>query len=732
MYSGDPYGCTVLPFVRGVSGESYQLRHRDLGVSKVSRAAIRPTEPGSPTAAGDRRLGARWRLRDLRGRDRWFAITISVLVLVPFAVALVRGFRDGWVPSGDQANIAIRSLDVFSRHPPLTGLPSTSVLYGSNTFTNHPGPIEFYLLAVPVRVLGASIGSFLGSAAINGAFVFIALWVFLRRLGVAAMCWAGLLLLVVLWSAGSAVLTDPVSSNMTMYSLLCTAVIAWALIDGDLALLPLGAFVASYAAQQHLAAGFIVLVVIGAALVIVSVQAVLRVRRGDIAAKRSVLRWSGAAACVAAMCWAPVIYDQLTRRPGNLSAIVRFARDNARPALGLKSGVEQVVRVLTPPTVIGRTDTPGTFLLTPPGALRFVLAVAIVGALGLLAWRGWRRAPAAARLALVALLLVAAGVVNGSKVPQGSESARINLYRWSYGAAFVTFAALGIGLVLVLGRFTRRRSFAGLASRFGVPALLLAAALVAGSTIFVQGTDDHSAARNAFQAEASIANAVLNRIDRHRPVLVVEQGVDATLIIGPYVILRLLEAGVHVQIAPTNVAAFAPSIARQYLIAAYGYDRAYQPRSRPSTVVITSGKAQRASAPGSLVAVEPLAPRRTKRFDGLLAERTALLDQLAAQARDRLVELAPNADALLERVPTQLERFAVHVLFASLPTDPRTALLSDDFLRFVLAGGLRSPALDPNLVRRLIALPPAEFLGLGGGEQVEVRLLRPDRSVRTG
>src|SRR5205085_8106327 len=116
----------------------------------------------------------------------------------------------------------------------------------------------FYLLAVPLRVLGMSAGPLLTAAAINAAFGLIALWVFFRRLGLTAMLWAGVLLLAVMWSGGTAVLTDTLSSNMTMYSVLCTAVLAWALIDGDIRLLPLAAFVASYAAQQHLAAGLIV------------------------------------------------------------------------------------------------------------------------------------------------------------------------------------------------------------------------------------------------------------------------------------------------------------------------------------------------------------------------------------------------------------------------------------------------------------------------------------------
>ena len=91
------------------------------------------------------------RVRDYHGRDRALILGVFVLTLVPFVVALVRARQDGWVPSGDEANIATRSLDVFSRHPPLTGLPTTSYLTGSGIFTDHPGPIEFYLLAVPLR-----------------------------------------------------------------------------------------------------------------------------------------------------------------------------------------------------------------------------------------------------------------------------------------------------------------------------------------------------------------------------------------------------------------------------------------------------------------------------------------------------------------------------------------------------------------------------------------------------
>ena len=40
---------------------------------------------------------------------------LLVLVVAPFVVAIVRALRDGWVPSGDESNIATRALDVFSQ-----------------------------------------------------------------------------------------------------------------------------------------------------------------------------------------------------------------------------------------------------------------------------------------------------------------------------------------------------------------------------------------------------------------------------------------------------------------------------------------------------------------------------------------------------------------------------------------------------------------------------------------
>jgi hypothetical protein len=648
---------------------------------------------------------ARRRLRDLRGRDLFLATGLLVVVLVPFAVALVRAVRDGWVPSGDEANIVTRAYDVFSRHPPLTGLASTSRLYGDKISANHPGPIEFYLIAVPLRVLGNSAGPLLTAAAINATFALIALWVFFRRLGLTAMLWAGVMMLAVLWSGGTSVLTDTLSSNMTMYALLCTAVLAWALVDGDLRLLPLAAVVASYTAQQHLAAGLIVVVLTVAVVIALAVQIVPRVRRGDTSIAKVTLRWSGAALVVSAVCWAPVAIDEVKDHPGNLTEIVRFARDNTRPTLGFKSGVYQALHAITPPTILGRTDTQGYFFLPHASASSYAVGFLIVAALAAIVWTARARTPSLSRLAIVALVLLVAGVINGGNVPASIEVFRVNLYRWTWAAAFMTWTTIGIALVFLADAAFGGRSLARPVQRFGprfaAPALLVVAALIATTTVFVGGRDDHNREAPGFALEKRVAAIVLSRLDRRHPVVVVTHGFAAGLSVGPYVILRLVEAGVQVEVPAT-------------LNTTYGNARVYRPDSDPYALIISSAPTKPGTEPGALIANQFFS-----------AERSRLLDELAAAAGGRKVELAPGARELIDRTYKGRLRTYVDGLLTRFPTDPRAVLAQPTFLTFIATGMISLPTLDKKEAQRLLELP-ADQNTISGDEQVQIHVLTSD------
>ena len=641
----------------------------------MSRAADRVVAD-EPVDDPDGWARARYRLRDLRGADPGLAFGLLVVLLVPFAVSLVRAFHAGWVPDGDVANIATRSLDVFSRHPPLTGLPSTSSLYGTKIPTNHPGPIEFYLLAIPVRAFGMTAGPLFTAAAINASFVLIAAYAFFRRLGSTAMLWAGVLLAAVMLTGGTVVLTDPLSSSMTMYSLVATSVLAWAVIDGDLPLLPLTAFVASYAAQQHLAAGLIVLLVAAFVFAAVAFRTVRRVRAGDTGAKRAAIGWTAAAVAVAGVCWTPVIVDEVTGHPGNLTAIVRFARDGTRPKLGLTSGFHQALDAVAPPSILGRTSSTGLYFLHTPGT-RIGLGLLVVLALAGLGWKLWRTSRPVARLALFALVLLVVGAYNGSNVPLSAEAKRINLYRWSWAAALVTWAAIGFAVAVLVGRAPRARPLLSRARAVGPFVLLLVAALIVTSVPFVHAKEDRISDVNEFGAEQRLADAVLARIDKHRPVMVVESGADATFSVGPHVIFRLVQSGLDVEV---NAAGTSD----------YGKDRRYRPGANPTILMISSGKAQLPSGTGEFVAREPFGAGPTPEFDAISAERTALLRRLAAQSSGVKVALAPGAFAFIRRL-SSLQAYALSSAIAKLPSDPESALANANLLRLVLAGEVLSP-----------------------------------------
>jgi hypothetical protein len=632
------------------------------------------------------------RLRDLRGRDLAFALCLLVLTLIPFAVAVIRALGDGWVPSGDEARIATRAIDVFSRHPPLTGLPSTTSLYGERIVTNHPGPLEFYLLAIPLRAFGATAGPLLTAAAINATFVVVSLWAIFRRAGLLVMLGAGVLMQAVIWSAGTAVLTDTLSSNMTMYAMLCTAVLAWALVDRDLRLLPLAAFVASYAAQQHLAAGLIVLPLVAVGVGAVVVELVACARRGDRSRLRTGLRFALAAAGVAALCWAPVVIDEITNRPGNITEIVRFARDDNRPTLGLKSGITQVVRAVAPPTVLSKTDVTGFVASERVGPYRRAAgALVVVGLFGV-ALVGYRRKRALARLAGVTLVLLAVGVVNGSNVPLSGEAARVNLYRWTWAAAFMTWTALGWALALILRPALRLRALQPVA-------LLAVAAVITTSTVVVRGRDDTNREEPAFALERRVDAIVLDRIDRNHPVAVVMRGSDAYSV-GFNIIFRLVEAGVAVELSTTEAEA-------------YGDYRRFRPDAGASALFVESGTKELQPPSGAVIAYEVFDPAYT-----------ALLDDLCAAAAASKVELAPGAAALIDREFPGVRKPFIEPLLEHLHDDPRRALQEPIFLTLVLKGMLRSPALDRVKVQRLLGLITTRHT-ITGGERLRISLLTP-------
>ncbi len=189
----------------------------------AARAADGGPAPGDPAPAGASTTGTPaagtpaaapvHRLRDLDRRGRVWALLFAVALLLAPALAFAWAAPD-WVPAGDPALMAVRALDVGTSRTPLTGQPSTSGFYGGAVgghHVAHPGPLHFYLMALPVRLLGPALGMLVVSLAVTAGCVLIAAWATFRQLGALGGAVGAVVLSLITFTTGASSLVNPVS-----------------------------------------------------------------------------------------------------------------------------------------------------------------------------------------------------------------------------------------------------------------------------------------------------------------------------------------------------------------------------------------------------------------------------------------------------------------------------------------------------------------------------------------
>jgi hypothetical protein len=393
--------------------------------------------------------------------------------------------------------------------------------------------------------------------------------------------------------------------------------------------------------------------------------------------------------------WLPVFIQQATRHPGNLGEILRFARDDKRAKVGWSSGLRQLVHAVGPPTVLGRTDWTGFDFTAHVAAWKSVSAVVVVAVLLGLGYT-LRRNRAFVTFVGVALVTLTAGVVTGANVPVFFEESRVNLYRWTWTAAFMTWTAIGWGIALLVApRVVRARN----ARRIAQAALFLAAALIVAATAIVSGRDDHNREVPAFAFEPGDASAVLRLVDHRRPVVVDLEGA-AGISIGEHVVFRMIQDGLAVQFSPSA-------------LPFYGTQRKYAPASDPTILVVKSGRADMPAPPGRVI--------RDELFD---PQYTALLDELTDTARSSALELAPDAHAIIARDFTPNRRPLVEGLLSLYAKDPRGVVANSLFLKLVEVGVVRAPAFDVAKLQRLQVLA-ARNRRVQDDERLQIYVLTP-------
>lgn len=588
-----------------------------------------------------------------------------------------------WEPQGDDALIELRARDVGTIRNPLVGQPSTSGTYGTDRENvAHPGPLGFAVLAPGARLLGEVWGILLSTAAVAAASLLAVAWLAFRHLGPRGGAAGAALGALAAFSAGAAGLIDPLSSNFGRLPLLAAAVGVWALLCGDLRVAPLTVAFWSFAAQQHLS-------VLPAAAPLAAAGAVgigLALWQAEPAERLRSLWWVAGAVVVGLVLWAPVLWQQVTGDPGNLTALAQYSGDSAREDLGLRSALDQVANVLGPRPFLGRSSPQGWDLVAPRSTVGVVATFAVVGAiLAIGAW--WRRGerPFVAAVAVIGVLAVA-GLITGTNIPDSPEQGRINFFHWAFALSFFWLLVLGwLGARLapvVLPKLTHGR-----AATAAVGAALVVAA-VAVTPLVVDRTSDRLAqpiaaeAIRDLQAELEASPALA---EAPRPLVVLVSGDDRYIQVGDTIGVRLEVDGERIVFPPSSAGFVHPH-------------RLVDPCTVPGALVLDLVLGAPTDIGGDQIAAVDAAP-------GL--DRDALA-RLVAQADGAPMELGDDLEAALRELPgDQGELVGARIAFR-LTEQPELVLLVRDDLELLIEHPPVSPALDPDDLVALRDSMPAD------------------------
>lgn len=334
-------------------------------------------------------------------RANWALVLVTLLATVPVVVAFSRAALHGWWPEGDDAVIGLKVQDIFGGHPPVMGMRSTTGSVNPALAAHHPGPLEFYLLALPSALTGFHpIGLLVGTAAI-GVVTLVAVSLVAHRRG-------GLLLtmpvlagaLAVQWAVGPEVLFRPLNPYPAVLPVLLLLLLTWSLLVGDLACMWGYALTASFVAQAHLA----YLPVVLALTALLAAVGVFRwyERRHAIwplpgwrpLRRPGTARPGRRAIVVLALCWLPVVVETLRFDPDNLAQLMRYATsDRQGDGIGWGTAASLVTGELAPiPGGFSALTQDNGPLYHGTSALAQVLGVCLVGALLFIAVQ-WRRLP---------------------------------------------------------------------------------------------------------------------------------------------------------------------------------------------------------------------------------------------------------------------------------------------------------------------------------------------------
>jgi len=373
---------------------------------------------------------------DDRGRDlkRLTVAALATPFALFFAALAYRALVLDWQPVQDFALFELRIGDVGTSHSPVVGPYSR---FG----WSHPGPLLFYVLAVPYRLFGGRPESMLaGAALVNGLAIIGVLMVAARRGGPSMVVGAGLICAVLMRALGADLLMSPWNPWITIVPTVLMLVLAWSIARRDWPVLPLVIVVASFLVQTHVAYGLIVGATIASALAFALVVEPSETSRPS----RRVLLIS---TVVLALAWSPVLVDQIAGSH-NVTAIVRhFAKAQSdQPGLATALGVAAAEMTPNGPWLTGPEQVVPFSGVTPTEPIR-LLAVPLGGlAIGLVVALKRRDHDG------VALIVVAGAGLVASVVSIARISGQVwpYLVRFTWAVAAIVWLAVARAIVPAL------------------------------------------------------------------------------------------------------------------------------------------------------------------------------------------------------------------------------------------------------------------------------------------
>jgi hypothetical protein len=328
-------------------------------------------------------------------------------------VALIGDLAHGWRATGDDAIIAQRSFSTFSAHPPLVGQFSQGSGGPGHTFYD-PGPLLFWILAVPVR-LDPVHGVLWGSVLLCLAAVALAVeaaWAFRGAVAAAVV----VVFIAIVASTQSFVVVNPAwNPSVGVVWFIATIATAATVGSGKLQWWPALVIAASIAAQSNLefAAMAVGLVLLGLGLGLIQRG---RPWKGS---------WVAVGLGVGVVCWAAPLVQEVTGQPGNLTVAWNWLSQQS--TLGTKFGFQSLASVTDlQPLWLSRQNRGSNAdaflgLLSHIGNRSEIVGVAVLVALALIAAGSWiLRRSDLATVASIALLIAAIAVWTFSSLPNTS------------------------------------------------------------------------------------------------------------------------------------------------------------------------------------------------------------------------------------------------------------------------------------------------------------------------